>query len=275
MFIWATARLLARCAIVALLAIQVGCHGLCQRSDPPTADQIAPVTTISQCQKNKVYLFFIHGCDPLDCSNFSGLRDYVQSIGFIKTYFGNSYHTFFFEKELRRLRKDQPDVRFVLVGYGRGADMARDLACSLRQEGICFDLAVFLDGQGRSGHAVHRPSNVARVVNVVSCKHPEGHLDGAENHHFDDVGHLGLATDRRTLTLMAQELASVALQVPLPPHTTPVLEPVGPMLPAPKEVPQSRSEWDFLRPDEYARGGAGLPPTEQAFHTFPSTMPRR
>ena len=42
--------------------------------------------------------------------NFVGVRDYVQSLGFIKTHYGQLYHTFAFAKEIRRHTSLTPET---------------------------------------------------------------------------------------------------------------------------------------------------------------------
>jgi hypothetical protein len=272
---WRGWRVLARCGLAALIGTQAGCLSFCNPVIPPPPEEVAACAEVAQCQKNKVYIFFIHGCDPLDLSNFAGLREYLHSLGYIKTYFGNSYHTFHFQKELCKLRKDQPDARFVLVGFGHGAGMARDLACSVRVDGIDIDLVVYIDGGEPVGRPLHRPCKVLRAVNVVSCKKAEYEVKDADNHLYDDIGHHATATDKRTLGLMARELAEVARRVPIVVRQPPAMTPVGPSLPMPKEISNVRGEWDFLRPDEHALSPHGLPPTDQALGAPPATMPRR
>lgn len=272
---WRDWRLLARAGLAAFLCGPVGCLSYCNPICPPPPEELAACAEVAQCQKNKVYIFFIHGCDPLDLSNFAGLREYVHSLGFIKTYFGNSYHAFHFQKELLKLHKEQPDAPVVLVGFGHGARMVRDLACSVRTDGILIDLAVYIDGGDSVGRPLHKPCNVARAVNIVSCKKAEYDVKDADNHLLDDVSHHATATDKRTLVVMARELAAVARRVPIVFRMPAGVTPTGPTLPMPKEISKARGEWDFLRPDAHAQTAIGLPPTDQALGTGPSTMPRR
>jgi hypothetical protein len=252
-----------------------GCLSFCHPVCPPPPEEVAVACDASQCQKNKVYVFFLHGCDPLDYSNFAGLREYAHSLGFIKTHFGNSYHAFHFEKEIRKLHREQPDAPIVLVGFGHGAGMARDLACSFLPDGILIDLVVYIDGTPPYRRPLHKPSNVMRAVNIATCKKAENDVPDADNHLYDDIDHHAAATDKRTLAVMARELTAVARRVPIVVRAPSALTPVGPTLPMPNEAPARRGEWDFLRPDAHALPPHGQPPTGQTITAPPATMPRR
>src|SRR5437763_11677820 len=75
-----------------------GCLSFCHPIDPIAPEQAAPAQALPEACRHHVYVFFIHGLDPLDFANLSGVRDYVQSLGFIKTYYGQLYHLWYFEK---------------------------------------------------------------------------------------------------------------------------------------------------------------------------------
>jgi hypothetical protein len=269
-----------------LLAGQAGCMGFCHPLQTPPAEELACCADVVQCQKHKVYIVFVHGCDVLDVSNFQGLHDYVQSLGYIKTYFGNLYHGYHFVRELRKLHKDQRDARVVLVGFGKGAGMARDVACSVRDDGVCIDLLVYLDGVDKVGRPLHPPCNVGRVINVLSCDAPpSAAVNGAENVRYEGAGHHAVAADQRTLCLLARELADVARRVPIVRREPAPLVPAGsqlpaprevaPQLPPPKEIGKDAGPWNFLQADAHAHGAMGLTPVGEALAAPPATMPRR
>lgn len=262
---------------LALLCTQSGCLSFVHPLHPPAPDELLPCKEIAPCQKNQVYIFFVHGLDPFDLSNYEGLHAYVQSLGFIKTYYGWSYHAFYFEKELRKLREEKPEARIVLIGFSYGAGMVRDIACSVRSAGIDIDLIMYLDGVEWDKRPLHRPANVHRVVNILShTRTDKRNVIEGENHRFEDAYHFKTVSHPQTLRLVAQELCAVAAQVPivqrlpdLPPPNEQLPPPKegAPMLPAPKEVPQASSEWDFLLPDPFAQGVPGAKPAAQAFAT--------
>jgi hypothetical protein len=213
-----------------------GCLSCLHPIEPAEKERLACCTSLSSCARNHVYVFFIHGIDPLDIANLSGVRDYVQSLGFIKTYYGQLYHMRFFEKELRRIHGEDPDARFVLIGFSFGANMVRDVAQAVKPDGVFIDLLVYLGGNTLENRPQDRPENAGHIVNILATGYiwNGDHLDGATNLNYDDVWHFGSPSHLQTLHLLAEELAVVAGRVP-------VVEPV-------ESAPEEPSgEWDFLK----------------------------
>jgi hypothetical protein len=272
-------RTLAAWGLAVALGSQAGCLRFCHPVDPPPREELLPYLDVAQCQKNKVHIFFVHGLDPLDLSNYEGLHEYVQSLGYAKTYYGWTYHSFLFEKELRALHHDEPDARIVLIGFSYGAGMVRDMACSVRSAGVPIDLMVYIDGVEFDKRPLHRPANVARVVNILSfARSDECLVKEGENHRYDDVWHFGTVTHPQTLRLIARELADVARRVPIVAHlpaaeVKPGEKPPAPDLPPPTELKDGKpDEWGFLRPDGHALGVPGSKPAPAAFATEPATV---
>jgi hypothetical protein len=174
--------------------------------------------------------------DPLDYANMEGVRDYVQELGFRKTYFGQVYHAWKFEKEMHRIHVEDPDARFVLIGFSFGANMVRSLANSARDDGIPIDLLVYFGGNTLKNEAYDQPENAARVVNILAsgAVWNGAWMDRAENIHETDVYHFGSPSHPYSVELLTRELAEVASHVA-------VVEDGPPPLPA-------EGEWDFLKP---------------------------
>lgn len=229
-----------------------GCFHLHSIHSPPP-DWVEPCQIIPQCARGHVYIFLVHGFDPIDCSNLAGVRDYVQCLGFTKTYYGQFYHTSHFEKEVRRIHQEDPHARFVLIGFSLGANQVRTLAQSVKDDGISIDLLVYLSGNTLKDIPRDRPENACRIVNILAqgCIWNGATLEGAENVQVRKVGHFGSPTHHYTLETLARELAAVAA-------TVPVVRPPEPKTP-PEEIPptprpltsqpeEPRDEWDFLKP---------------------------
>jgi hypothetical protein len=183
-----------------------------------------------------VYVFFIHGVDPLDIANLRGVHDYVQSLGFIKTYYGQLYHTPYFVKEIRRLHQEDPDARFALVGFSFGANMVRDMAQAVKSDGVSIDLMVYLGGNTLENRPDDKPENVVSLVNILATGWVWNgdHIDGAANVSYDDVWHFGSPSHLHTLKTLAEELATVAARVPIVEAGQP-------------DAGESLGEWDFLK----------------------------
>jgi hypothetical protein len=242
---------LARWTVAAGLLSGPGCLCLAHPIAAPPPCVAEPCRLLPKCARDHVYVFFVHGMDPLDCANLEGLRDYVQGLGFVKTYYGQLYHAGYFHKEIRRLHAEDPDARFVLVGFSFGANAVRDLARSMQDEGIRVDLLVYLGGNTLHNTPEDQPAGAGRLINVLA----QGSvwngdtLDRAENIRVPDVWHFGSPSHPATLLALARGLVEVAATVPVvvpaeapEPETAPMPHPVT------EPPPAHGPEWDFLKP---------------------------
>lgn len=236
-----------------------------------TSECVAHCQTIPQPCKSKVFVFLLNGNDPLECGNLPGLRDYVQSLGFIKTYYGHMHHTQTFADEIRKCRANDVEARFVLVGFDGGASRVRKIAQSLQCEGVAIDLMVYLDPVCVGNESLHPPENVLRVVNLTSNSVLAGPrtIDGAENLHYPEAGHYEVPTYPLTLDTLAKELADVAARIhyfaeapPFPIHASPTPRPI-------QRSPGADAGWDFLRPESQVLP-AQVAPTIQAAPSTPA-----
>jgi hypothetical protein len=240
----------ALAAAALLLFGPAGCMSFLHPVDRPAPEQLAGCEQLPKACRQQVYVFFIHGVDPLDYANLSGVRDYVQSLGFIKTYYGQLYHTSYFTDEIRKVHAREPEARFALVGFSFGANMVRNIANAVRDEGIAIDLVVYLGGNTLTNAEEDRPANVQRIVNVLATGWVwnGATMDNAENINYDNVWHFGSPTHPHTLDVLARELTDVAARVPYvervpgPAQAGPTTRPVVPQTSA------KRDEWDFLLP---------------------------
>lgn len=235
------------------LALVPGCM-YCRYTLPPMEkERIDYCASLPQPCRSRVFVFFLQGSDPLGCSNLWGLREHLHSLGFIKTYYGYWHHVPHFGSEIRRLRQEDPETRFVLIGFGKGGNAARDLAASLQGEGIGIDLLVYLGSATIHGQSSPRPENVVQVVNIRGQGCWQGkELSDASNLVLPATWHYGAAVHPMTIDVLTQELVAVACRVPY-------IEPVPPALPPSETAPQprrehrtppkaERDEWDFLKP---------------------------
>ena len=189
----------------------------------------------------------------------------MQDLGYIKTYEGEFFNEEAFAKEIRRIHKDDPTARFVLLGDGKGARNARDLAAVVGRDHIPIDLLVALNGGKMDNRS--RPENVLQVVNIQG-KNASGEgaqIASAVNLSIPEARGFGLATQPETIHAVLQELLMVASRVPVidkSPAISQYKEPTPrPMKPVP---PGPRDEWDFLLPEAQSAVQAGDCPTREA-----------
>jgi pimeloyl-ACP methyl ester carboxylesterase len=230
-----------------------GCMPFLHPVGPPSKEHLIQTACITQAARNHVHIFFIHGMDPCDWANLAGVRDYLQALGYIKTHYGQLYHVWEFEDDLRRVHKEDPDARFVLIGFSFGANMVRNLANDANAEHIPIDLLVYLGGNTLKDCPEDKPENAFHIVNILAtgCVWNGDYLEGADNLNYSEVWHFGSPTYSKTLDVLAEELVKVAARVPVVLTEPPPWFP-GEEAPTPRPVvPQKagpRDEWDFLRP---------------------------
>jgi hypothetical protein len=139
-------------------------------------------------------------------------------LGFEHSSFGQVYDFLYFEEEIRRIHREDPEARFVLVGFSLGANVIMDMTQSLLADDITIDLLVYLAGDTLRNTPECRPENARRILHITSASGvwlPGGlfdgaGLDGADNVWLEDVGHFDVPTHPRTLAALACGLAEVA-----------------------------------------------------------------
>ncbi|HEY7308312.1 MAG TPA: hypothetical protein VH643_03015 [Gemmataceae bacterium] len=269
------------CLTTLTLATGQGCLSFVHSLDLPPKEQMTSGEAIPTPCRNHVHIFIIHGMDPLDLANLAGLTEYIQQLGYIKTHYGQLYHLWEFKKELRRVHQDDPQARFVLIGFSFGANMVRELANAVKDDGIIIDLLVYLGGNTLENDEKTQPAHVLHVVNILAagCIWNGTTMDRADNRHFTNVWHFGSPTHPKTRELLSHELAVVAARVPYvetPPPYRPELEELprprplrsNPARKAPSEL---APEWTFLSP----RSGYGEAPTQELARPPQSTSAKR
>jgi hypothetical protein len=252
-------RRLSVFALAALcLTMGQGCLSFVHSLDLPPKEQLAQAETIPAPSRNHVHVFLIHGMDPLDLANLNGLTEYIQQLGYIKTHYGQLYHLWEFKKEMRRVHEQDPQARFVLIGFSFGANMVRELANAVKDEPILIDLLIYLGGNTLENTPETQPDHVVHIVNILAagCIWNGTTMDRADNLHFTNVWHFGSPTHPRTRELLARELGVVAARVPYVEKAPPPLpRELEDEIPMPRRVTPDQvrqmsselpSEWGFL-----------------------------
>jgi len=242
---------LGRWLLAAGLAGQGGCMTFLNPAAPPTQLALEQCHSLPKCCRNHVYMVLVNGLDPLHCGNLPGVRDYLQGLGF-RTYYGEVYHGDWLKRELRKVHQEDPQARFVLVGYSAGGNVVHGLAQDTQADGIFIDTVVYLDAPWVYNSLPKRPANVGRVVSIyTSSSLLGGHaLEGADNYQLTNTKHLAAPTHELTLELLAGVLAEVAVTVPVVETAAPVLPGSEEPTPRPRKVQPAEKpdEWDFLKP---------------------------
>jgi hypothetical protein len=218
----------------------------------PVPEDLAQVCDcIAPCGRNHVYTFFVQGVDPLDCANLEGVKEYVQSLGFHRAWFGHWFHVHKFADEIVRISQDDPDARFVIVGVACGTDAGRKLAEAVGGHGICVDLLVCLDSDPLAKGGAGRPENVQKVITILtSDRKGKSVAHDAEEVYLAEGGVFAAATNPGTLEVLARELATLAGSFPAPEDHPKAPFPCGgpTSRPSTAKAPDERDDWDFLKP---------------------------
>jgi hypothetical protein len=243
-------------AVVALglMATSSGCMSFLHPVDPNARQNAQFCMDLPEYSRSHVYIFLIHGLDPFDYADLRGVRDYLNGLGFNKVYYGQLYHTLFFEKEIARLHREEPEAHFVVIGFSVGASMARDVALAAKEKGVPIDLLVYLCGTALFEGDRERPENVHRVVSILPQVqwNADSFPEDVETIRESGIWHFAAPTHPRTLETLAHEIAAVAGTVPVPAPPAAVGSPGVDKEPAPRRaqgnVKTNPDAWDFLKP---------------------------
>lgn len=240
-------------ASIAFLTLVAGCMSVLHPVHAPPREVCAGPRMLPQCCRDRVHVFFVHGLDPLNYCNLSGLRNYCHSLGFSNTYYGQLYHGGTFTKEIRRIHQQDPEARFVLVGFSAGANVVRGMANTLGQEdGIPIDLMVYMGGNTLKDVPENRPATVTKVVHILATGYVwKGYqIEGAENHKLAGTWHFGSPTHPETLEMFAREMTAIAARLPYQEEAAPksAYSPPTPRNTARHTSFKRDGEWDFLKP---------------------------
>ena len=244
-----------------------GCLSCFHPVAKPTLEQTDLCQTLPRDCRGGVYVFLINGVDPFRYGNLSGLRDHLIGLGFNNVYYGELYHTGWFGEELRRVHKENPDARFVVVGYSRGAEPAGHMAHEAAKEGIPIDLLLYLDARIIPAPDVKDQLPIGRTVHLQSDG-PRGQpseVKGAESVVLTKAGHFEVPSHPYSVEFLTSEVIRIAQTVPvtLPPDEPPppLVPPAPPPRPVIAQKPGPRDEWDFLKPVSRFKKQEAVPPT--------------
>jgi hypothetical protein len=238
--------------LAACLLSEAGCLSCCHPIAAPEVEQLETCQAVSKLARQHVYVFLLNGIDPVCFCNLAGVHDYLIQLGFTKVYYGELYHVFWFNKEIRKIHKEDDNARIVLVGHGLGANLARSLARDLNDENIPINLLVYVDGNTLT-NPDDRSANVEKAITVLPPGWPlkAEELDDTQNVHIGG-SHFSAPTDRQTLDVLTHELMELASAVPVKLPEQPTSTPPYEMTPTPRPVTPTqtttRDEWDFLKP---------------------------
>ena len=100
------------------------------------------------CQRNQVHVFAMSGLNPISVMALDGLAEELHRQGFAKVATGQTIHAGWMAREMRRIRNDESDAVFVVVGFESRAAAVR-LAEKAAAEGLPVSGVVVIDSKER------------------------------------------------------------------------------------------------------------------------------
>src|SRR5262249_35646320 len=145
---------------------------------------------------------------------------------------------------IHRIHQEDPQARFVLIGFSFGANMVCSLANSMNKDGIPLDLLVYLGGNTLHNNEHDQPPNTKRILNILATG-AIWHGDTRERRDIAEGPARGGGSGPATGGRVAARPHDRAVGAAAVPGGSP--NPAAPE-PAPPPRPARRGEWDFLKP---------------------------
>lgn len=235
--------LVAAGVAVLLVGTGSGCVTCCHTTCKP-AQEAGPTCELPLGNRQRTYAVLVNGAIP-DCGyGLTGLRDKLAGQGFPKVYHGYACHGPWLAHEMRRVHKDEPGARFVVVGYDLGGPVAGRLARDAADAGIPVDALVLLDPSGDSDAIDRRvPMTIVMSGAGGGVPHP------GETIVLPDAGHFTLPTHAAVVSLVCDLMTDTAGRIPTPgpvPVTEWSYEFAPPPWSTPMPGPNDDPAWHFL-----------------------------
>lgn len=227
--------------VAAILLAGPGCV-CCGNKGYGLAREAAPGCDVPDCQRNQVYVFAVSGVNPAGMIALDGFRKQLNRQGFAKVATGQVIHAWWMAHEMRRIRADDPNAVFVLVGSEAGGPTAVRLAEQAVGRGIPVGGVVLIDAEGKTP----APRNGVRTL-TVGGGYGTASASGVESLAVPDAGRFTLPSDSRAVAAVTHLLNEVAAATALPP-TEEVVGWEYEHAPEPRPIldPSRSPEWVFL-----------------------------
>jgi hypothetical protein len=235
-----------------LLAVAVGatlagsgCVSCCHQAAKACL-QAGPDCEVPLADRQHVYAVLLNGASP---TGLCELRDKLAALGFAKIYCGDIVYGWWFEYEMRRVAREEPSARFVLVGYDVSCPAVVGMARAAIKKGLPVDSVYLLDPVGAGADTAC--GGGCRTVTVQ--KGPDCEPTACANIiSVPDAGHFSLPAHPTTVAAVYAGLKASAERVVHPmvyavgPGGGLVPPPVGP--PAASTLPPGWQPLESLSP---------------------------
>lgn len=227
--------------LLALLFSAAGCAVPCAKGYKCSLEHGPECDLPTPC-RNRVHAFMVHGLTPSTDCGLNALRMKLGENGFPMVGIGELCHFWWVKDEIECIRHNDPDARFVLLGYDYGAPVAVALARGLKEKNVPVDAVVLLDPKGCGPD----PSGVYTLLiangGSTACAPHSARVVVPGATHF------GLPAHSTTVAVITDLLRNIASQ-----HYEPEVEEVPvwsyPHAPEARRVSPAKplgADWDFL-----------------------------
>jgi hypothetical protein len=247
--------MLAKRAVIAgvmgaSVLLSAGCNSCPHKAYAQSLRPVEEVSVIAPARA-RVNVFLMNGADLLEVGGLSELKDGIVAGGFPKVYYAQRFDREWYRRELHRLHREDPDNRFVLIGYGTAADQLRQLAVQVAGEQIPLDRVIFLDPAGENADLTNCP-----FPSLVIRSHHwrlSPRLQPTESMTIHRTRHPNVPDSPATVQQVLEILIDSACRVPLnipPIECVPEIDPKRPRPrpDQPKVMPPLPPEWQALCP---------------------------
>ncbi|OWK47499.1 hypothetical protein FRUB_01198 [Fimbriiglobus ruber] len=203
--------------------------------------------------RQKVYLFMMNGLDVLEFAGMLDLRDKLSKTGYPKVYYAQREDKEWYYRELRRVVRDDPSARVLLLGYGACTDRVLALARDSIRDQLPLDGVIFIDPVGVDCDLQTTLPTHTMIIRSPLWVGGTG-LSGTENITVSHTHHYSVPNHPSTVEfihrLMSESASRVRIEstdniprLPLYDKPLPTPRPIDPatLLPPPPE-------WTFLKP---------------------------
>lgn len=192
---------------VATLGVGPGCVACRPQACSHTLDS-GPACDLPASARDKVYVFLVNGVSLFGESGLSGLRDQLHLRGFAKVGYGQIVHTGWMGREMKRIYAENPETRFVVVGYDLGGSSAVKLANDCQAAGVPVEGLVLLDPTGKT-----LSSGFQGRTLLVSSRAGRATVPHTDAVCVSDASHFTLPCHPETVAAVTGLLHEVAVQV--------------------------------------------------------------
>lgn len=236
---------------LATLCSGVGCLS-CRHQGYAESLRVLEASEFPNPIRQRVHLFMMNGEDVFELGGMLTLRDELCRAGYSKVYYAQKEDVNWYYSEMRRLHRDEPDARMVLLGYGTSAARVTKLAQDAIVDQLPLDSVIYLDPS-------HYDADLTQALPVTTVSVKSHNWPGSPGLITTetigiDAGHVSAPGDPATLGIIVRLMTLSASRVVLPSiENLPHLPLRDKLEPTPRGIdPATHGPpppgWDYLRP---------------------------